>query len=107
MELTILMPCLNEAATVARCVAKARGFLERAGIAGEVLVADNGSDDGSPALAERAGARVVRVAERGNAAVTLEYEARRERDGEVCATGATKLACVGKDGKLRRLPKEI
>src|SRR5437773_7097261 len=64
-ELTILMPCLNEAATVGSCIAKARGFLERAGIAGEVLVADNGSDDGSRALAEAAGARVVEVAERG------------------------------------------
>ena len=64
-ELTILMPCLNEAATVGTCVAKARGFLERTGIDGEVLIADNGSDDGSPALAERAGARVVNVAARG------------------------------------------
>ena len=64
-ELTILMPCLNEAATVGSCVAKARGFLERAGIEGEVLIADNGSDDGSRELAERAGARVVKVAERG------------------------------------------
>lgn len=64
-ELTILMPCLNEAATVGGCVAKARAFLSRAGIDGEVLVADNGSEDGSPAIAERAGARVVRVAERG------------------------------------------
>jgi glycosyltransferase involved in cell wall biosynthesis len=64
-ELTILMPCLNEAATVGGCVAKARAFLERAGIEGEVLVADNGSEDGSPEIAERAGARVVRVAERG------------------------------------------
>ncbi|HEX6528485.1 MAG TPA: glycosyltransferase family 2 protein [Burkholderiales bacterium] len=59
------MPCLNEAATVGSCVAKARGFLERAGIDGEVLVADNGSNDGSRALAERAGARVVEVARRG------------------------------------------
>ena len=49
-ELTILMPCLNEAATVGSCVAKARGFLERAGIDGEVLIADNGSDDGSREL---------------------------------------------------------
>jgi len=64
-ELTILMPCLNEAATVGACVAKARGFLQRAGIAGEVLVADNGSEDGSPAAAEAGGARVVAVAERG------------------------------------------
>ena len=64
-ELTILMPCLNEAATVGVCIAKARGFLERAGIAGEVVVADNGSEDGSQALAEAGGARVVAVSERG------------------------------------------
>jgi glycosyltransferase involved in cell wall biosynthesis len=65
MQLTILMPCLDEAATVARCVSKARGFLGRAAIAGEVLVADNGSSDGSAALAEAAGARVIHAAERG------------------------------------------
>ncbi len=64
-ELTILMPCLNEAATVGGCVAKARGFLQRAGIDGEVLIADNGSDDGSRMLAERAGARVIEVPARG------------------------------------------
>jgi glycosyltransferase involved in cell wall biosynthesis len=64
-ELTILMPCLNEAGTVAQCIAKARGFLERTGIDGEVLVADNGSVDGSRVVAERAGARVVEVARRG------------------------------------------
>jgi len=65
MELTILMPCLNEAGTVAACIVKARAFLERAGIVGEVLVADNGSTDGSAEIARRAGARVVHVAERG------------------------------------------
>ncbi len=65
IELTILMPCLNEAATVGNCIAKARGFLERAGIEGEVVVADNGSDDDSRQVAARAGARVVEVAERG------------------------------------------
>jgi glycosyltransferase involved in cell wall biosynthesis len=64
-ELTILMPCLNEGATVAKCVEKARAFLRRAGIDGEVLVADNGSTDESRALAASAGARVVRVAQRG------------------------------------------
>ncbi|MGH8745529.1 MAG: glycosyltransferase family 2 protein, partial [Burkholderiales bacterium] len=64
-ELTILMPCLDEAATVASCVSKARAFLARTGIQGEVLVADNGSEDGSRTLAEQAGARVVQVAERG------------------------------------------
>ncbi len=65
VELTILMPCLNEAETIAVCVGKARAFLARSGIAGEVLVADNGSTDGSVALAERGGARVVAVSERG------------------------------------------
>jgi glycosyltransferase involved in cell wall biosynthesis len=65
MELTILMPCLNEAETVGTCVDKALGFLRRAGVAGEVLVADNGSSDGSAALAASRGARVVAVAERG------------------------------------------
>ena len=64
-ELTILMPCLNEAATLERCIAKARAFLKRTGIAGEVLVADNGSDDGSRTIAERAGARVIEVPQRG------------------------------------------
>lgn len=65
MELTILMPCLNEADTVAGCVRKARASLARLGLEGEVLVADNGSTDGSPALAETAGARVIHVGERG------------------------------------------
>lgn len=65
LELTILMPCLNEAETVAICVRKANGFLQRAGVAGEVLVADNGSTDGSPDLAREAGARVVPVAAKG------------------------------------------
>src|SRR2546427_6478120 len=79
-ELTILMPCLNEAATVGSCVAKARGFLQRAGIDGEVLIADNGSDDGSRMLAERAGARVIEVAERGyGAALAAGIAAARGR----------------------------
>ena len=47
------------------------------------------------------------VEEAGRAAVTLAYEARRESDGEVCATGSTRLACVGRDGRLRRLPAEL
>lgn len=65
IELSIIMPCLNEAETLAICIGKARGFLERAGISGEVLVADNGSSDGSPEIAEANGARVVAVAEKG------------------------------------------
>lgn len=65
MELTILMPCLNEARTVARCVERAVAFLRQSGIPGEVLVADNGSTDGSQRLAQDAGARVVVVPTRG------------------------------------------
>jgi hypothetical protein len=65
MELTILMPCLNEAETLGRCIDKAREFLARAGVDGEVLVADNGSSDGSPAIAAERGARVVPVDRRG------------------------------------------
>ena len=64
-ELTIVMPCLNEAETLAACIDKARAGLQRAGVRGEVLVADNGSTDGSVAIAEKAGARVVAVKEKG------------------------------------------
>ncbi len=71
LELTILMPCLNEAETIEVCVKKAKGFLERSGVAGEVLVADNGSTDGSQALAEALGARVVAVPEKGYGAALL------------------------------------
>ncbi len=65
MELTILMPCLNEAETIARCVASARTGLERSGVPGEILVADNGSTDGSQAIAEKLGARVVTIEKKG------------------------------------------
>lgn len=80
IELTILMPCLDEASTVARCVEKALGFLQRAGVDGEVLVADNGSTDGSPGIAERAGARVIAVSRRGyGAALSAGIAASRGR----------------------------
>ncbi|MGA9450478.1 MAG: glycosyltransferase family 2 protein [Verrucomicrobiia bacterium] len=59
------MPCLNEAETIARCIEKARLGLQRAGVPGEIVVADNGSTDGSQAIAEKLGARVVPVKERG------------------------------------------
>jgi len=64
-ELTILMPCLNEAETLEVCIAKARGYIKRAKIKGEVLIADNGSTDGSQDIATKAGARVVDVDEKG------------------------------------------
>lgn len=65
MELTILMPCLNEAETLATCIQKAKAFLAKENIVGEILIADNGSQDGSQQIAETQGARVVHVIERG------------------------------------------
>lgn len=71
LELTILMPCLNEAETIATCINKARKFLDRTGVSGEVLVADNGSTDGSQQIAQSLGARVVNVSRRGYGAALL------------------------------------
>ncbi len=71
LELTILMPCLNEAETLATCIRKARQFLASSGVVGEILVADNGSSDGSREIAQREGARVVPVAARGYGAALL------------------------------------
>jgi glycosyltransferase involved in cell wall biosynthesis len=65
IELSIVMPCLNEAETVAQCIEKARLGIQRAGVRGEIIVADNGSTDGSQAIAEKLGARVVPVKEKG------------------------------------------
>jgi glycosyltransferase involved in cell wall biosynthesis len=70
-ELTILMPCLNEVETLAVCVRKAKRFLSESGINGEVLIADNGSIDGSQQIAEREGARVVPIPRRGYGAALL------------------------------------
>jgi glycosyltransferase involved in cell wall biosynthesis len=71
IELTILMPCLNEAETIQICVRKAIAYIESRSIRGEVLVADNGSIDGSQALAEALGARVVPVPRRGYGAALI------------------------------------
>jgi glycosyltransferase involved in cell wall biosynthesis len=65
------MPCLNEAETLQRCIVKARNFLARSGVIGEVVIADNGSTDGSQAIAEAAGARVVPILERGYGSALL------------------------------------
>jgi len=65
VEVSVVIPCLNEANSLALCVDKAMSAFRKAGLAGEVVVADNGSTDGSAALAELHGARVVHVAERG------------------------------------------
>jgi len=71
VELTILMPCLNEAETLATCIKKARSFLESNNISGEILIADNGSTDGSQQIAGDLGARVVAVPERGYGAALI------------------------------------
>ena len=65
LELTILMPCLNEAETLERCIVKATNYLKESGVKGEVVIADNGSTDGSQDIARRLGARVVDVPIRG------------------------------------------
>jgi glycosyltransferase involved in cell wall biosynthesis len=71
IELTVLMPCLNEAETVGACVRKALAYLARSQIAGEVLVSDNGSTDGSQGVARSLGARVVSVPSTGYGAAVL------------------------------------
>lgn len=65
IELSIVMPCLNEARTVGVCIEKAQRFLREHQIQGEILIADNGSTDGSQQIAERLGARVVAIAQKG------------------------------------------
>ncbi len=65
LEVSVVIPCLNEARTVGRCVAKARQALQAMNVSGEVLVADNGSSDGSADIARAQGARVVHVERRG------------------------------------------
>jgi glycosyltransferase involved in cell wall biosynthesis len=65
LEVSVVMPCLNEADTLATCIAKARRALAEHRIAGEIIVADNGSTDGCQAIAEAMGARLVHVPSRG------------------------------------------
>jgi len=78
LDLTILMPCLNEAETLAFCVRQAAAAIAASGVYGEVLVADNGSTDGSQRIATEEGARVVDVATRGyGAALIAGIEAAR------------------------------
>lgn len=65
LKISILMPCLNEAETLEVCIQKARKWLSNSGLSGEIIVADNGSTDGSQAIAARNNARVVPVSQRG------------------------------------------
>lgn len=80
MELTILMPCLNEALTLPACIAKANRFISESGIEAEVLISDNGSSDGSQAIASGLGARVTQAEQRGyGAALIAGIDAARGR----------------------------
>jgi hypothetical protein len=65
IEVSVVMPCLNEARTLGRCIDKAKRSLEELEVTGEVIVADNGSHDGSPEIARVHGARVIRVERKG------------------------------------------
>ena len=80
VDLSVVMPCLDEARTIGICIRKAQASFERLGIRGEVVVADNGSTDGSREIAEELGARVVPVEQRGyGAALTGGIAAARGR----------------------------
>jgi glycosyltransferase involved in cell wall biosynthesis len=65
IEVSIIMPCLNEAETLETCIRKAQWFIAENDLAGEVIIADNGSDDGSQAIARRLNARVIDVPAKG------------------------------------------
>ncbi|MDQ1265369.1 MAG: hypothetical protein QG635_519 [Bacteroidota bacterium] len=78
IELSIVMPCLNEAETIGSCIGKAQRFLDSSGICGEIVIGDNGSEDGSIDIAKALGARVINVPEKGygNALIGGILEAR-------------------------------
>lgn len=78
VEVTVLLPCLNESETLATCIRKAQVFLKANDIRGEVLVSDNGSDDGSQQIAQDCGARVIHVPVRGYGAALI-YGSRSAR----------------------------
>jgi glycosyltransferase involved in cell wall biosynthesis len=65
IELSIIMPCLNEAETIGRCIEKAKRWLEQSGVIGEIIIGDNGSTDGSQDIAVSYGARIIDIPQRG------------------------------------------
>jgi glycosyltransferase involved in cell wall biosynthesis len=85
VELSIIMPCLNEAETLGSCIRKAKSYLECAGISGEIVIGDNGSTDGSQEIATKLGARVVNVPVRGYGAAL--YGAIATSNGRYCIMG--------------------
>jgi hypothetical protein len=85
VEISIIMPCLNEAETLAICIRKAQRYLRRSGVSGEIVVGDNGSTDGSQSIAANLGARVVDIPIRGYGAAL--YGAIAAARGRYCIMG--------------------
>jgi len=85
VELTIVMPCLNEAETLASCIRKAQSYLRRSGVRGEIVIGDNGSTDGSQRIAAELGARVIAIPIRGYGAAL--YGAITAARGRYCIMG--------------------
>jgi glycosyltransferase involved in cell wall biosynthesis len=85
VELSIVMPCLNEAETLAICIRKAQSYLDRSGVSGEIVIGDNGSTDGSQQIAASLGARVIPVPIRGYGAAL--YGAISAAQGRYCIMG--------------------
>jgi glycosyltransferase involved in cell wall biosynthesis len=98
VEISIVMPCLNERETILECVKEAKEAIEAAGVRGEIVVADNGSTDGSQAVAERAGARVVAVPSKGYGNALM---------GGIAAASGTYVLMGDADGSydFRELPR--
>jgi glycosyltransferase involved in cell wall biosynthesis len=107
MELTILMPCLDEALTVQICIRKARDYLQSRGIAGEILIADNGSTDGSQSLAEAAGARVVHVENKGYGAALIGGIQAAQGRYVIMADADDSYDFANLDGFLERLRRGV
>jgi glycosyltransferase involved in cell wall biosynthesis len=85
VELSIVMPCLNEAETLAACIRKAQSYLDRSGVSGEIVIGDNGSTDGSQQIATSLGARVIPIPNRGYGAAL--YGAISAAQGRYCIMG--------------------
>ncbi|MGA2672587.1 MAG: glycosyltransferase family 2 protein [Terracidiphilus sp.] len=90
VELSIVMPCLNEAETLAACIRKAQSYLRRSGVCGEIVIGDNGSTDGSQQIAADLGARVIHIPIRGYGAAL--YGAITAARGRYCIMGDSDLS---------------
>jgi glycosyltransferase involved in cell wall biosynthesis len=90
VELSIVMPCLNEAETLAACIQKAQNYLRRSGVLGEIVIGDNGSTDGSQQIAAELGARVIPVSMRGYGAAL--FAAITAAEGRYCIMGDSDMS---------------